>query len=138
MNKNDQNNGQNNKKLTRRQKMAIPFFVALAVLSVVAFIFPLRPTQSMAEKRMLKEFPSFTPSAFFSGEYFSEISLWFADTFPGRDQLITVSQQVDTLHGLNHNRIHMSSLVQTDDADKLDAVRAAFSHHPVSAADRYP
>lgn len=41
---------------------AIPFFAALAVLTVVSFIIPLRPPQSYSEKRALAEFPALSGS----------------------------------------------------------------------------
>ena len=42
---------------------AIPFFAVLAVLTVVSFIIPLRPTVSYIEKRTLAEFPEFSVEA---------------------------------------------------------------------------
>ena len=43
----------------RRRAMAAPFFTALFVLCVIAFIIPLRPKESAREKRRLAEFPAF-------------------------------------------------------------------------------
>lgn len=43
----------------RRARVAAPFFTALFVLTIVAFIIPLRPTESESEKRRLTEFPRF-------------------------------------------------------------------------------
>lgn len=78
---------------------AIPFFLILAVLTVVSFIIPLRPTQSYSEKRSLAEFPEFSTEALLSGDYFDAINLWFSDTFPGREEWISLSREIDTLHG---------------------------------------
>ena len=78
---------------------AIPFFVVMAVLTVVSFIIPLRPAQSYSEKRSLAEFPEFSLEAVVSGSYFDDISLWFSDTFPGRESWITLSRELETLHG---------------------------------------
>ena len=50
----------------------IPFFVVMAVLTVVSFIIPLRPTVSYIEKRSLAEFPEFSMEAFTSGDYFDD------------------------------------------------------------------
>ncbi len=79
--------------------LAVPFFVALAVLTVVAFIIPLRPTQSQMEKRNLAEFPEFSWKALGSGEYFDDISLWFSDTFPGRESWLMAASRIEELHG---------------------------------------
>lgn len=78
----------------------IPFFIALTILTVVAFIIPLRPTQSMNEKRNLAQFPAFTVDALISGDYFDDITLWFSDTYPGRDSWISLSMAVEEYHGI--------------------------------------
>ncbi len=80
-------------------KLAIPFFVALAALTVVSFIIPLRPTQSQMEKRNLAPFPEFTLEALASGSYFDDITTWFSDTFPGRESWIELSSNIQSLHG---------------------------------------
>lgn len=85
----------------RTWTLAVPFFAVLFALSVIAFIIPLRPTESIGEKRSLAEFPEFSVGTLLSGEYFDGISLWFSDTFPGRETWIAASTRLDTLHGLN-------------------------------------
>lgn len=80
-------------------RLAIPFFITLAVLTVVSFIIPLRPTQSQMEKRNLATFPEFSIDALASGSYFGDISTWFSDTFPGRESWITLSSNISSLHG---------------------------------------
>ena len=80
-------------------KLVIPFFVVLAVLTVVSFIIPLRPTQSQMEKRNLAEFPEFSWDALVSGSYFDDITTWYSDTFPGRESWLTLSSNIQSLHG---------------------------------------
>ena len=80
-------------------KFAIPFLLALAILTIVAFIIPLRPTISESEKRELTKFPAFSVETLLSGEYFDEITLWFSDTFPGRENWIAVAKYTEELHG---------------------------------------
>lgn len=82
-----------------RWKLVIPFFVVLGILTLVSFIIPLRPTRSMMEKRNLAQFPTFSWQALADGTYFGDISLWFSDTFPGREQWIALSTEIDSLHG---------------------------------------
>ena len=60
---------------------------------------PLRPTVSYSEKRELAKFPEFSMSTLISGDYFDEITLWFSDTFPGREQWISLSADVKALYG---------------------------------------
>lgn len=79
--------------------LVIPFFVVLAVLCVISFILPLRPTVSYAEKRKLAEFPAFSFEDLMSGKYFSDISLWYSDTFPGREGWLETAQDINSLHG---------------------------------------
>ncbi|MBQ7638314.1 MAG: hypothetical protein IJS90_05405 [Clostridia bacterium] len=75
--------------------------VALTALTFLAFIFPLRPTESLTEKRKLAEFPKFSFSSLFSGEYFSGVSAWFSDTVPYRDDLTALNAKLQHLLGTN-------------------------------------
>ncbi|WP_300845289.1 DHHW family protein, partial [uncultured Dubosiella sp.] len=67
------------------------FAVVMTIGTITGLLFFIRPSQSMLEKRTLTTFPSFTLSTFLDGSYFSDISLWYADTFPGRDRLMSVN-----------------------------------------------
>ena len=80
-------------------KLTIPFFLVLVILTVAAFVVPLRPTVSYSEKRELAKFPEFSVEALLSGDYFDDISLWFSDTFPGREVWMSVSRFTKALHG---------------------------------------
>lgn len=80
-------------------RLAIPFFALLAILTVVAFLIPLRPTLSYTEKRELAKFPDFSLETLISGEYFEDITLWFSDTFPGRESWIALSNATESFHG---------------------------------------
>ena len=80
-------------------KLAMPFIIVLSVLTVVSFIIPLRPTVSISEKRELHKFPEFSVEAVISGDYFDDITLWFSDTFPGRESWIQLSDYTSSLHG---------------------------------------
>lgn len=79
--------------------LTIPFFVAMGVLTVVSFIIPLRPTQSSMEKRELAQFPEFSLTALADGSYFGDITLWFSDTFPGREDWLMLSSSISSMHG---------------------------------------
>ncbi len=79
--------------------LVIPFLAVLAVLTVVSFLIPLRPTQSQMEKRNLAQFPEFTWEALADGSYFDDITTWFSDTFPGREDWLTLSSLISSLHG---------------------------------------
>jgi len=80
-------------------KLVIPFLAVLTLLTLVSFIIPLRPTVSESEKRELTKFPAFSVETLLSGEYFDEITLWFSDTFPGRETWLSVAEYTEALHG---------------------------------------
>lgn len=82
------------------------FFITLYLGTVLAFIIPLRPTYSESEKRLLQEFPAFTFEAFYTGDYFDKITLWFSDTFPLRDGLTRVNSALKSLSGFSSVKIH--------------------------------
>ena len=85
---------------------ATPFFVVLIILTIVAFIIPLRPTRSYNEKRNLAKFPEFSVEALASGSYFDGISTWFSDTFPGRESWIEGSILMQSLYGYSDVTIY--------------------------------
>ncbi len=68
-------------------------------LTFGAFILPLRPKVSEAEKRPLARFPEFSFSSLFNGEYLSGISSWFSDTVPFRDALVGLNSKIQHLLG---------------------------------------
>ena len=59
-----------------------------------------RPTQSETEKRELTKFPAFTVESFLSGEFTDKVSLWYADTFPGREGFIKTYHGIESLFGI--------------------------------------
>ena len=77
----------------------LPFFLVLGLLTLAAYCIPLRPTVSYTEKRTLTQFPEFTLPRLVSGEYFQGITLWFSDTFPGRETWLNVSAGIQNLYG---------------------------------------
>jgi len=107
-------NPKSESKHTPGWELSVPFFLVLAVLTVVSFIIPLRPTQSYTEKRNLAEFPEFSLEALVSGDYFDDITLWFSDTFPGRESWISFSSNLESLHG--YSEIAISGVIMENDA----------------------
>ena len=59
-----------------------------------------RPYESEKENRYLTEFPEFTWETFLSGEYTSNISLWYSDTFPWREEMIGANDFIQSLYGI--------------------------------------
>ena len=84
----------------------ISFFLFLYIGTMIAFIIPLRPSYSESEKRDLHKFPEFTFNSFADGSYFSDISLWFSDTFPFRENLTLMNSYLKKLSGFDSIVIH--------------------------------
>lgn len=65
-------------------------FLALAIL----FLFFPRPTFSEVERRELKTPPDFSFSRLFDGSYTADLSAWFSDSQPFRDEFMTLSMAI--------------------------------------------
>ena len=87
------------KKKRRVRRQVLPFFAALGILTAVSWCIPLRPSFSELEKRELEHFPAFSLSSLLSGDWFNGISLWFSDTFPGREGLVKAQSGLEKLYG---------------------------------------
>lgn len=103
-------NSRKNRIQKKQRRRAVPFFVCLFSLAITGACTFLRPTESARERRMLAEFPDFSGEAFLSGEYFSDISLWYSDTFPGRDTWLNVNDELKALRGSTENAADPSLL----------------------------
>ena len=70
----------------------------------------IRPTESETEKRELTKFPTFTIESFLSGEFTDQVSLWYADTFPGREGLIRAYHGIESLFGIRGEQFQQGDL----------------------------
>lgn len=92
-----ENNSNNNK------KGSIVYLVfVLAGFFAMAFVFDALPRTkySELEKRELKDVPEFSWEKLWGGELTSEISSWFSDTEPYRDDFMTLSMSIKDLQAL--------------------------------------
>ncbi len=98
------------KKIHQTKKRAVQTFVCLLLVgTLTGSIFFMRPSTSTVEKRELTPFPSFTFSDFIDGTYFSNITTWYADTYPGRDRLVAWNQTIQSTYGIESNTMMVSS-----------------------------
>ncbi len=67
---------------------------------VVGLLWFARPTESETEKRELTRFPTLTMDSFLSGEFTEGVSLWYADTYPGREGLIRAYHGISSCFGI--------------------------------------
>ena len=120
-----QSEEKNRNRYTKREReleLAGPFFVVLFVMTLIAFLLPLRPETSIRERRKLTEFPAFTVESLLSGDYFDGITAWFSDTFPGRETMMVISDGMSALHGIQKNEVTLNTEVTQNDNDNLDAL----------------
>jgi hypothetical protein len=97
-------NNENFKKKTDSVKILL-FIATMAIFFVIGLAFFLRPTESQNEKRKLTEFPKFTVSGFLSGEWTSQVSLWYADTYPMREGMIAANSAMESLYGVKGEQV---------------------------------
>ena len=92
------------KKWNRRRTQLFVFL--LSAFCVAGCLIPLRPTRSESEKRDLAAFPKITLAGVWDGSFFRDFSLWYGDTFPGREDMIHTQSQLKELYGLRRQEIH--------------------------------
>ena len=92
----------------RRFAMNVAYVsVLMVVFGVTAFLMinlP-RPTSSETEKRELTKFPEFSSEVYFKGDYTDNISKWFSDTVPGRDNLMEISAVLQEMKGFHNDGV---------------------------------
>lgn len=99
------------------------FFIMMTAGTVIGFLYFLRPTVSMAENRTLTKLPELTAKSVLNGSYFSDLSLWYADTYPARDAMILADQAVSKLYGLPQSEQLIGSgavVEEIPDVDMMD------------------
>lgn len=121
---------QNAVKHGRRLKIA-SFFIVLYIGTIIAFILPLRPTYSESEKRNLASFPEFSIDALVSGSYFDDISTWFSDTFPFRENLTEANTYVKSFYGIETVAVHGD----VDVGDDIPDAPLVIPDEPVNTPD---
>lgn len=106
--------------ITRKLSVAL-FLFALSIFSVLGILLPLRPKVSEAEKRALAKFPRITWNSFWDGNFFSEVSLWYSDTYPLRDTLITADHNIKSLFGFEPSVQMIGGNTQADEIPTVPA-----------------
>ena len=78
----------------------------LCCLCVLGMLLPLRPRYSDAEKRELKQFPAFSVQGLFAGAYFRDISSWYQDSYPGKEEWMLLASKTKAFYGLQGEQIY--------------------------------
>lgn len=99
------------KKLNSKWKygMTVVLGGSLLGLAVLGFNVSLRPDYSVSEKRELKHFPKMSLAAVWSGDWFTELTDWFSDTFPFRETILSGEASLEQLYGLQGEAIYSRS-----------------------------
>ena len=78
----------------------------LCCLFVLGVLLPLRPRYSDAEKRELKQFPAFSLQGLFAGSYFRDISSWYQDSYPGKEEWMLLASKTKAFYGLQGEQVY--------------------------------
>lgn len=81
------------------------FAFLLTVCCLFGMVLPLRPSISEDENRELTPFPTFSIEGLMDGSFFSQLELWYADTYPGRGLWLDVSDSFKSLYGIREEQI---------------------------------
>ena len=111
-------------KKSAKIKIILAVFVTI-VIFIIGLAFFARPTRSENEKRELTPFPTFTLESFLNGEYTAQISLWFSDTYPLREQMIFANSAIQSLYGIKDEQV-----IGGGDADEIPTGPADIEFNP--------
>ena len=78
----------------------------LCCLFALGILLPLRPRYSDAEKRELKQFPAFSLQGLFAGSYFRDITSWYQDSYPGKEEWMLLASKTKAFYGLQGEQIY--------------------------------
>jgi hypothetical protein len=112
------------------------FGAMLTILTVIislALIFVLlpRPTQSFAENRTLTPFPTFSAKSYLDGSFTKNLTKWFADTVPFRDNIVELSSRIKELEGIRQDNIRFHGNVNIVNTDEVHYItQAAENNEP--------
>ncbi len=117
------------RKYTKKQRQIIKKYHNLGIMlfagvmllgAFVGLLFFARPKTSEKEKRSLAKYPSFTMKTFLNGEYFSDVSTWYSDTYPFRDALVSADQKLKGLYGIESKTMMVGEEKQADEIPDVD------------------
>lgn len=117
------------RKYTKKQRQIIRKYHNLGIIlfagvmllgAFLGLLFFARPKTSEKEKRSLAKYPSFTMKTFLNGEYFSDVSTWYSDTYPVRDALVSADQKLKGLYGIESKTMMVGEEKQADEIPDIN------------------
>lgn len=122
--KNDKNDKLNKAKRIAQIIGIVCFVIVMAAGTVIGCLYFLRPEFSSQENRMLEEFPEATAESVVEGEFFDGLSTWYADTYPFREELMSVDKAIEDAYGI---RTTMVIGTTTKTADEIPDIEKALA-----------
>ena len=98
--------------------------VIIILLMITGFLIFLRPAESDLEKRKLAVFPTPTLATVLNGSFFTDISKWYADTYPLREKMIAFQSNTEDLYGIRNTVIYGDTGQKADVIPKEDGEAA--------------
>lgn len=123
--------------ITRWRMFGVVAFGAIMALGgLVGLLFFARPTSSAVEMRNLTTFPEFTVESFLDGSFFTDVSLWYADTYPLREPMVSADHAIDGLFGVAVDGAMVGGNVVADQipVEESEATPSATAVTPPAAA----
>jgi hypothetical protein len=105
------------------QVLTIVLFVGLLTFGGIASLVARKPSVSEMENRKLNAFPVFSDTAFWSGEYFKQLELYYADNFPLRDKWISFSTAFKNSLGFESSEIKIYDAENDAEANEQDTTK---------------
>lgn len=107
-------------------------FCGLLLLGGIISLSMKKEAVSETENRKLTPFPVYADSTFWSGDYFRQIEMYYADNFPFRNQWINVSTSFRNKLGFQSSEIKMYDQVNDAEAnEKTDTTKDVSTSGPL-------
>ena len=102
--------------ITRWRMYGVVGWAAIMLLGgIIGLLFFVRPTTSAVEMRNLTTFPEFTVESFLDGSFFTDVSLWYADTYPLREPMVAADHAIQRTFGVSVDGAMVGGNVQADE-----------------------
>jgi hypothetical protein len=112
--------------MNKKRKIKMAYFWAMIVIVTLLVFISLalallpRPTESELENRELAKLPKFTVENYLNGSYTMELTKWFADTIPMRDNLVELSGEIKELEGIREDNVKFHGNVEIVNDEEIE------------------
>jgi hypothetical protein len=108
----------------------------LVSITLMLFLLP-RSTESVIENRgELTPFPKLTWNSYVDGSFTRDLTKWFSDTVPFRDNILVLSGQIQELEGIRQDNVKFHGNVNIVSDDEVHYITQA-TETPMTAAPDY-